>query len=100
MEIKTGSRYRSQVDSTEVIVVRAKNDDVDLECGGVSMVTRDTVPADGLTIVEGQNSGTQLGKRYVREGYELLVTKAGEGTLAISGHALDLKEAKPLPSSD
>jgi hypothetical protein len=29
-----------------------------------------------------------------------LVTKAGEGSLAVDGISIPLKEAKPLPSSD
>ena len=46
--------------------------------------------------------GTKLGKRYVDEelGLELLCTKPGEGSLGVSGRALTLKGAKPLPSSD
>jgi len=42
-----------------------------------------------------------MGKRYVDEaGAEVLVTKAGAGTLAVGQTALSLKEAKPLPASD
>jgi len=42
-----------------------------------------------------------MGKRYVDEGgAEVLVTKAGVGTLSIGGTPLSLKEAKPLPASD
>ncbi len=42
-----------------------------------------------------------MGKRYVDEtGAEVLVTKAGAGTLSIGSTALNLKEAKPLPASD
>jgi hypothetical protein len=45
--------------------------------------------------------GNVMGKRYVDEtGAEVLVTKAGAGTLAVGGTALSLKEAKPLPASD
>jgi hypothetical protein len=45
--------------------------------------------------------GSVMGKRYVDEtGAEVLVTKAGAGTLAIGQTALSLKEAKPLPASD
>ncbi len=46
--------------------------------------------------------GTQMGKRYVDEGgnVELLCVKAGEGSLAIDGKVLQIKDAKPLPSSD
>jgi hypothetical protein len=42
-----------------------------------------------------------MGKRYVDEtGAEVLVTKAGAGTLSVGETALSLKEAKPLPASD
>ena len=33
-------------------------------------------------------------------GAELLVTKAGQGTLTVGETPLSLKEAKPLPASD
>ena len=47
-------------------------------------------------------SGSLIGKRFADadSGLELLVTKAGAGTLALDGVAIPLKEAKPLPSSD
>ena len=42
-----------------------------------------------------------MGKRYVDEsGAEVLVTKAGKGTLSVGTTALTVKEAKPLPASD
>ena len=46
--------------------------------------------------------GTQLGKRYADEssGIEVLCTKAGDGTLTLDGSPLEIKGAKPLPSSD
>lgn len=46
--------------------------------------------------------GTALGKRYVNEdeSLEVLCTKPGDGSLALSGTPLGLKEAKPLPASD
>ena len=46
--------------------------------------------------------GSLIGKRFADpdSGLELLVTKAGEGSLAVDGAAIPLKEAKPLPSSD
>ena len=41
------------------------------------------------------------GQRYVDEtGAEVLVTKAGAGSLSVGTTALTLKEAKPLPASD
>ena len=101
MELSAGSRWRSAVDTTEVIVVRPPTAEVELECGGAAMVPAGT-EAPGGAIAEDHRAGTQLGKRYVDEeaGIEVLCTKAGEGSLALSGRALVLKEAKPLPSSD
>jgi hypothetical protein len=48
------------------------------------------------------DAGTQLGKRYAEEsmGLELLCTKAGAGRLACNGKDLEIRSAKPLPSSD
>ena len=42
-----------------------------------------------------------MGKRYVDDsGAEVLVTKAGKGTLSVGSTPLSTKEAKPLPASD
>ena len=42
-----------------------------------------------------------MGKRYVDDaGAEVLVTKAGKGTLSVGSTPLAIKEAKPLPASD
>jgi hypothetical protein len=104
VQLKPGTRFRSQVCTTEVIVVRAPADDLELECGGVAMVASGTEVADGQSIVAGFGEGSQLGKRYTTAdgagALELLVTKAGEGSLAVSGTALVIKDAKPLPASD
>jgi hypothetical protein len=56
-----------------------------------------TRPAVGL------DTGSILGKRYTAvddDTFEILVTKAGAGTLADTATPLVFKEAKPLPSSD
>ena len=47
-------------------------------------------------------SGTLLGKRYADDdaGLELLCTAAGEGSLSVGEVTLEIKGAKPLPSSD
>jgi len=45
--------------------------------------------------------GTIMGKRYVHDsGAEVLVTKAGVGTLSVGTTPLEQKVAKPLPASD
>lgn len=102
MELKNGARLRSQVDATEVIVVRGLAGEVDLRCGGHPMQDLSATPQEGLSVEGGQDGGTQLGKRYTNEAadVELLVTKPGTGSLSLNGETLDLKSAKPLPASD
>jgi hypothetical protein len=44
----------------------------------------------------------QMGKRYTCAECEatVLVTKAGDGVLSCHGEAMEIAQAKPLPSSD
>jgi hypothetical protein len=102
MDLKPGTRWASQVCDTEAIVVRAPTAPVSLECGGHPMTTVGADGDTGLTLDPAFDQGSPIGKRFVHadSGLELLVTKAGQGTLAIDGTAIPLKEAKPLPSSD
>jgi hypothetical protein len=102
MKLTAGSRWRSTVCSTEVIVVRATDEDVDLRCGGHPMVGQGEAPSAGPALDAAFAEGTALGKRYTDEtgGLELLCTKAGDGSLSLGEEALGLKDAKPLPSSD
>lgn len=100
--VKTGTRLRSQVCSTEVIIVRAADSLEDLRAGGVPMVPIDGGAADSAgSPQEGFADGNVIGKRYVDDGgAEVLVTKAGAGTLSVGSTPLAIKEAKPLPASD
>ncbi len=103
MELKAGARLRSATCSTEVIVVRAGDGDVDLRCGGEPMAGLDASPTAGVTTpAGGSGGGSVLGKRYVDAdgSVEILCTKAGSGSLSVGDTPLTLKEAKPLPSSD
>ena len=102
MKLAPGNRLRAAADTTQVIVVRAPDDDVDLRCGGHPMLELSSEPPAGLTVELAHSGGTQLGKRYVHEasGLELLCTKAGEGTLGVGAEQLALKDTKALPSSD
>ena len=103
VQLRTGARLRSQVDATEVIVVRTPPREVSLSCGGHPMIDVKAEPAAGLTLDPAQSAGTPVGKRFTHPDdptLELLVTKGGEGTLAEGGVELILKEAKQLPSSD
>jgi hypothetical protein len=101
MELTAGSRYKSMVCDTEIVVVRPPDAPKTLGCGGSEMVPLDAtverrVPDPALS------AGTQLGKRYADEssGIEVLCTKGGSGTLTLDGEPLEIKGAKPLPSSD
>ena len=89
-EIKPGSRWKSAVCSTEVIVVKAPADAVTLECGGHPMVATGQDAPAGVALDPARSTGTAIGKR----------TKAGDGTLSVDGEIIGLKDSKPLPSSD
>jgi hypothetical protein len=94
-------RLRSQACSTEVMVIRPGPEGIDLTCGGHPLIAY-SEEAQRLEILDGLAAGSELGKRYTDTTGELevLVTKAGPGTLANGKEPLVLKEAKPLPSSD
>ncbi|MDT5335608.1 MAG: hypothetical protein QOD90_1113 [Mycobacterium sp.] len=99
--LKNGTRLHSQVCETQVIVVRGGGDLDDLRCGGVPMLPLDEATPQGLVVDPRFAAGTVMGKRYVDEaGSEVLVTKAGAGTLSVGDGPLQLKESKPLPASD
>jgi hypothetical protein len=101
-KLAPGLRLKSAVCTTEVMVVAAREPDVDVTCGGAPLIELGGSPPSGVTIAEGAAGGTQLGKRYVDAAgsLELLCTKPGKGSLAARGEPLTLKTAKPLPSSD
>ncbi|NUU26189.1 MAG: hypothetical protein HOV68_32510 [Streptomycetaceae bacterium] len=101
--MRTGARLRSQVCSTEVIVVRPPADGVELTCGGRPMLDIGADVPEGLSPAPELSGGALLGKRYTLaadDSFEVLVTKAGAGTLANGGEPLVVKEAKALPASD
>ncbi|MCF6387340.1 hypothetical protein L2K20_10180 [Mycobacterium sp. MBM] len=99
--IKNGARLQSQVCDTQVIVVRATDGLADLRIGGHPAVPVDADKDTTLTLDDAFAAGTLMGKRYVDpDGGEVLVTKAGKGTLTVGAAPLELKEAKPLPASD
>lgn len=102
MQLKPGSRWKSAVCDTEVVVVRPPKGEVVLECGGAPMVAKDAPAPEGLTLAPDRADGTAVGKRYFNQaaGIELLGSKAGKGSLSVDGEPLELKEAKALPASD
>lgn len=96
--MKPGKKLKSAVCETEVMVVKGSG--VIVECGGAAMVDERT--ADRPALNPAFSEGTKIGKRYTDAtgAIELLCVKGGQGSLSIGGVALQLKEAKPLPSSD
>lgn len=100
--LKAGTRLRSAVCKSEIMVVAAPKDDVELTCGGAPVIAIGDEPPAGAAISDDAREGTQIGKRYTNEAgdLEILCTKPGEGSLAVGGVALQIKGAKPLPSSD
>ena len=99
--LKPGTRLRSVTCDTEVVVVKGPSADVDVRCGGAPMVAvgEDAGAAD---VAAPFDQGTLVGKRYVTDddSVELLCTKAGAGSLSVGDSPLEVKGAKPLPSSD
>jgi hypothetical protein len=100
--LKAGTRLRSAVCNTEVMVVAAPKEDVELTCGGSPVIELGAEPEAGASPSDDAKEGTQIGKRYVNEAgdLEVLCTKPGEGSLGAGGALLTIKGAKPLPSSD
>jgi hypothetical protein len=98
-----GTRLKSVVCETEIVIVRppAAATAV-IACGGRPMVAHGDDVARNQSILDGHGGGSILGKRYGREGdpVEVLVTKAGTGSLSLDGELMSTKDPKPLPSSD
>ena len=101
-QVTVGTRLRSAVCDTEVMVIAAPDGDLELACGGAPMVGLDEAPAAGGAPASDASGGTQMGKRYTNDAgdIEVLCTKAGAGSIAVGGEVLVPKDAKPLPSSD
>ena len=101
-EIKPGARFRSAVCDAEVIVIKAPAAQIDLRAGGYPMLAAGADKPDGEAPKSGFDAGTLMGKRYTDEAgtIELLCTKGGASSLSIGEVVLNVKDAKPLPSSD
>ena len=102
MDLKPGSRWKSAVCDTEVVVVRPPKTPITLECGGYEVIPHAEARPEGKEIAADFAEGSTMGKRYADDetGLEALCTKSGAGTLTIGGRPIGAKEAKKLPSSD
>jgi hypothetical protein len=102
MKVTAGSRWKSAVCATEVVVVKGVPQDAEFQCGGKAMLATTAERPAGAAPAAGMDAGTLLGKRYGDDasGLEVLCVKGGGGTLGLDGRALVLRATKALPSSD
>jgi hypothetical protein len=100
--LKPGLRLKSAVCSTEIMVIRAPALDALLACGGAEMLGMTETATAGSAIDPAHAGGTLIGKRYVDalDRVEVLSTRGGDGSLALDGVSMTVKQAKALPSSD
>jgi hypothetical protein len=87
---------------TEVVIVKAPAETLDLRCGGHPMIAIAEERPSGLAVEPGFEAAPLIGKRYTDPSGELevLCTKAGSSALSLGDELLERKDAKPLPSSD
>jgi len=100
--LKAGTRVKSAVCDTQIMILRAPAGALTLTCGGHGMLAMSVAAPEGVALDPAFAAGTLTGKRYVdaAESLEFLCTKGGAGGLAVDGVALEIKQAKALPSSD
>ena len=72
VQLRTGARLRSQVDATEIIVVRVPAGEVALNCGGHPMIDVKAEPEEGLTLDPSFAAGSPVGKRFTSPNDESL----------------------------
>jgi hypothetical protein len=89
MELKVGGRLVDDAGTAEIIVTRLPDPSVSFRF-------------DHEVDSAGAAGDVLLGKRYVDEetGTEFLCTKPGSGFLVVADRVMQVKQAKPLPSSD
>ncbi|MDB5583555.1 MAG: hypothetical protein JWR80_8731 [Bradyrhizobium sp.] len=98
--LKAGSKWKSAVCDTQVMVIKGPPGEHELSCGGAPMIA--ATEAGGGALDPDRAEGTLMGKRYVNadEALEVLCVKQGEGSLYLDGEKLGPKQAKALPTSD
>jgi len=97
---KPGTKLSSTVCKTQIMVLRAPAEELEISCGGGPMQVGD--PEELNAIDDTQSGGTLVGKRYTDEAetMEFLCTRGGDGSVSVAGYTIDVKAAKKLPSSD
>lgn len=96
---KPGVKLFSAVCKTQIMALRVPDSAFEVTCGGLPMLASDP---EQFSTASGQMDGTLVGKRYVddSDSMEFLCTRGGDGTVAVNGTVLIIKQAKQLPSSD
>ncbi|HTZ91323.1 MAG TPA: hypothetical protein VMB74_02905 [Streptosporangiaceae bacterium] len=102
IDLKPGSRWRSAVCESEIIVVRAPAAPVLLCIGGAPVLEAGRDQPAGRAPDGALAEGTLLGKRYADEtsGLELLCTRSGAGTITVAGRRATILAPRKLPASD
>jgi hypothetical protein len=102
MDLRPGSRWRSAVCDTEVVVVRAPAAPATLDIGGAGALPGEAGRPSGAQPHAELSGGTLLGKRYVDEvtGLEVLCTRPGTGSITVDGRRAAVIAPKQLPASD
>lgn len=97
--LAAGTRLKSAVCTTEIMVIAAPDGNVELCCGGTPMTDSGS---NGGAMNPDFADGSAIGKRYVNEdgSLEVLCVKAGDGSLSVGSDALRVKDAKKLPKTD
>ena len=102
MELKPGSRWRSAVCDTEVVVVRPPGRPVTLHIGGAGALPAGAGQPARTGPEAALADGTLLGQRYTDEatGLQLLCTRSGSGTITVDGRKVTVVAPRQLPASD
>lgn len=100
--VKPGTRLYGAACSTEMIVVRAPSEPVDLRIGGHGALLDVNERSPGRHVTTPPDRAALVGKRYVDASgaVELLCTKSGDGAPALGDVLFELVTAKALPASD
>jgi hypothetical protein len=100
--LKLGSKLKSAVCDTQIMVIRTIPEPLELCCGGVPMIEANAAATEGAALDPAFADGSLIGKRYIdaQDRIELLCTKGGAGSLSLTAEKLQIKQPKALPSSD
>ncbi len=99
LHLRPWIRVFSAVDTTELVVVRASAEPIELTIGGAPAVLSPVARSWTAKVSAPANSGTVIGRRYVNlmATVELICVKAGFGVPAIAGEVLAIRQAQPSP---